>query len=143
MKCQRQLQSYSSALLDMNCCPDRLLQSIVFLCMQTTQHCLSVKMPFQKWVVPSGIMPSVAELEREGIPLVVAADAAGLLLSQYPFIYSSATDLRVADVTALLTDYKVRLRLDTAELPRYSAITHCVHFLESLSTVNLQMSWDV
>ena len=56
-------------------------------------------------------MPGASQLEREGVPLVVAADAAGQLLPQYRFVYSVASDLRVADVAALLTEYKVYLWL--------------------------------
>ena len=41
------------------------------------------------------------------MPLVVAADAAGQLLHRHRFIYAAATDLRVADVAALLAEYKV------------------------------------
>ena len=37
----------------------------------------------------------------------MAADAAGHLLPLHRFIYAAAADLRVADVEALLQEYKV------------------------------------
>lgn len=57
-------------------------------------------------VAHAGRFPAVHELEREGVPLVVAADVAGHLLQRHRFIYAAASDLRVADVAALLVEYK-------------------------------------
>ncbi|KAK9792230.1 hypothetical protein WJX73_000744 [Symbiochloris irregularis] len=53
-----------------------------------------------------GKMPSAEQLEREGVPLVVAADAEGQLLPRHRFIYAAAADLRVHEVAQLLEDYK-------------------------------------
>lgn len=49
----------------------------------------------------------MAELERAGVGLVLAAEAAGRLREQHRFLYAAAEDLRVADVPALLAGYKV------------------------------------
>lgn len=61
------------------------------------------------WHGRAGVLPSVAQLECEGVPLVVAADAAGQLLPDHRFVYAAALDLRVTDVEALLVQYKVEL----------------------------------
>lgn len=51
----------------------------------------------------------MAELERAGVGLVLAAEAAGRLREQHRFLYAAAEDLRVADVPLLLSGYKVRV----------------------------------
>lgn len=55
---------------------------------------------------PTYLPPTVADLEREGAPLVAAADAAGELATDHPFLYRCADDLPLGDVPKLLTAYK-------------------------------------
>lgn len=51
--------------------------------------------------------PTVADLEREGAPLLAAADAGGELAAAHPWLYvASAADLPLGDVPRLLAAYK-------------------------------------
>ncbi len=62
-------------------------------------------------------LPSVAELEREGAALVIEAEASGQLQARHPFLYSAPPDLRLADVAALLQQYKeLALRYEALSL---------------------------
>ena len=65
----------------------------------------------------SGGMPNLAQLERAGVPLVLAAEASGRLRAQHRFLYAAAGDLRVADVSALLVEYKASPMLRRSHAP--------------------------
>jgi hypothetical protein len=49
---------------------------------------------------------SIKKLEAAAIPAVLEADRSGQLAIDYPYLYASAGDLRVADVESLLSAYK-------------------------------------
>eukprot|EP01018_Ginkgo_biloba_P022990 Gb_16431 [translate_table: standard] len=49
---------------------------------------------------------SVLKLERKGALAVLHADCTGQLAREYPFLYTSAGDLRLQDVESLLSSYK-------------------------------------
>ena len=55
---------------------------------------------------------NIATVEAAGIPHVVNAEANGELHSRHPYVYSSAEDLRLADVELLLSAYKQLVRRD-------------------------------
>jgi hypothetical protein len=52
--------------------------------------------------------PTVEELERAGVTLVLEAEANGRLKQQHKFLYAAAGDLTITDVKELLSCYKVR-----------------------------------
>lgn len=54
-----------------------------------------------------GRYPTVDELERAGVSLMLEAEAAGYLKQHYRFLYAAAGDLLVTDVPELLALYKV------------------------------------
>lgn len=49
---------------------------------------------------------TIKSLIEEGTPLVLHEESEGLLQQKYPWIYANAEDLRVGDVTDLLSDYR-------------------------------------
>jgi hypothetical protein len=49
---------------------------------------------------------TIKKLEAAAIPAVLEADRSGQLAIDYPYLYASAGDLRVADVESLLSAYK-------------------------------------
>lgn len=49
---------------------------------------------------------SVVKLESKGASAVLHADRTGQLAREYPFLYTSAGDLRIQDVESLLNSYK-------------------------------------
>ena len=51
-------------------------------------------------------LPSVAELEQEGVSKLLQSEAAGQLQQRYTFLYARAPDLRMDDVPLLLRQYK-------------------------------------
>lgn len=58
-----------------------------------------------------GRPPTVEELERAGVSLVLEAEAAGRLKRDHRFLYAVAEDLLITDVAELLSSYKVPLFL--------------------------------
>ena len=54
-----------------------------------------------------GSYPTVDELEKAGVSLLLEAEAAGYLKQHYKFLYAAAGDLLVTDVPELLALYKV------------------------------------
>jgi hypothetical protein len=58
-----------------------------------------------------GRPPTVEELERAGVSLVLEAEAAGRLKRDHRFLYAVAEDLLITDVAELLSFYKVPLFL--------------------------------
>ncbi|GIL49525.1 hypothetical protein Vafri_5854 [Volvox africanus] len=57
---------------------------------------------------------SVSELERDGIRLVIKAEAAGELRAKYPYLYCTKETLTLNDVSQLLVSYKeLVLRYET------------------------------
>lgn len=51
--------------------------------------------------------PLVEELVREGVPLVLEAEAAGKLQPVYPYLYARARDLGLGEVEQVLAGYKL------------------------------------
>lgn len=49
---------------------------------------------------------SVAKLESKGVSAVLHAERTGQLAGEYPFLYTSAGELRIQDVESLLNSYK-------------------------------------
>lgn len=90
----------------------------------------------------AGGAPGLAQLERAGVPLVLAAEAAGQLRARRRFLYAAAGDMRVADVSALLAEYKARPTLflaggcthapEAACICCYRAASCCRHWLHQL-----------
>ena len=54
----------------------------------------------------SRVAKPAAELEAEGLKLVVSAEESGSLLASYPFLYYAPEDLLLTDVPRLLSSYK-------------------------------------
>ncbi|BDA40541.1 probable vacuolar protein sorting-associated protein 9A at N-terminal half [Coccomyxa sp. Obi] len=74
-----------------------------------------------------GRYPTVDELEKAGVSLVLEAEAAGYLKQHYRFLYAAAGDLLVTDVPELLALYK-ELAL------RYESLSRAVAQVASQST---------
>lgn len=77
---------------------------------------------------------TVAELEAEGVGLLVDAEGRGELRGAHRFLYASAGDLTVSDVEALLVSYKELVL-------RYEALARAVNRQEDIDVASvLQIS---
>jgi hypothetical protein len=66
----------------------------------------SLTLPLTHHSHPSRGPKSAAELEAEGVKLVLQAEASGELQGRHQFLYATVDSLTVADVRVLLGQYK-------------------------------------
>ena len=78
-------------------------------------------------------MRSLAEMEEAGYAHLLKDEASGALQKRHPFIYASAPELRISDVSHLLAAYKRIVSLISSSL--YSPLCLSPSYLSPVTAI--------